>query len=144
MTDVAFHFNAPDKQAYACRLLRKAVAAGSRVVVTAPDDALARLDTLLWTFSQTDFIAHARAPGDAGLLAASPVVLTSAPAAAGLPHRQVLLNLGTALPDGFEQYERVIEVVSLDEDDRLQARARWKQYTARGYTIQRHDLNLQS
>ncbi|MEK9802900.1 MAG: DNA polymerase III subunit chi [Curvibacter sp.] len=48
------------------------------------------------------------------------------------------------MPDGFEQYERVIEVVSLDEDDRLQARARWKQYTARGYTIQRHDLNLQS
>jgi DNA polymerase-3 subunit chi len=144
MTEVAFHFNAPDKQAYACRLLRKAVAGGARVVVTAPSDELARLDTLLWTFSQTDFIAHARAPGDAELLAASPVVLTEAPAAAGLPHRQVLVNLGTTLPGGFEQYERVIEVVSLDEDDRQQARSRWKHYTERGYSIQRHDLNLKS
>ena len=32
MTEVAFHFNAPDKQAYACRLLRKAVAGGARFV----------------------------------------------------------------------------------------------------------------
>ena len=35
MTEVAFHFNAPDKWAYACRLLRKAVAAGAKVVVLA-------------------------------------------------------------------------------------------------------------
>lgn len=144
MTEVAFHFNAPDKLAYACRLLRKAVAGGARVVVTAPAEALARLDTLLWTFSQTDFIAHARAPGDAELLAASPVVLTETPAAAELPHHQVLVNLGTALPGGFEQYQRVIEVVSLDEDDRQQARGRWKHYTERGYAIQRHDLNLKT
>lgn len=144
MTDVAFHFNAPDKQAYACRLLRKAVAAGSRVVVTGPGPDLARLDQLLWTFSQTDFIAHVRQPADAGQLAASPVVLTDAPAAPELPHRQVLLNLGDDLPAGFETYERVIEVVSLDEDDRQRARGRWKFYTERGYTIQRHDLNLKS
>ena len=31
MTEIAFHFNAPDKLAYACRLLRKAVASGARV-----------------------------------------------------------------------------------------------------------------
>ncbi|MDP3702230.1 MAG: DNA polymerase III subunit chi [Hylemonella sp.] len=141
MTEVAFHFNAPDKLAYACRLLRKAVTTGSRVVVTAPADALARLDALLWTFSQTDFIAHVRQPAEPGLLAASPVVLTEAPAQA-LPHRQVLLNLGTQLPAGFDHYERVIEVVSLDDEDRQLARGRWKQYTELGYEIVRHDLNL--
>ncbi len=141
MTEVAFHFNAPDKLAYACRLLRKAVAAGSRVVVTAPADALARLDTLLWTFSQTDFVAHVRQPAEPGLLAASPVVLTETPGQA-LPHHQVLLNLGVQMPAGFETYERVIEVVSQDDSDRQQARGRWKQYTELGYTIVRHDLNL--
>ncbi len=141
MTEVAFHFNAPDKLAYACRLLRKAVAAGSRVVVTAPADALARLDTLLWTFSQTDFVAHVRQPAEPGALAASPVVLTETPAQ-DPPHRQVLLNLGTQLPAGFDHYQRVIEVVSLDDEDRQLARGRWKQYTELGYTIVRHDLNL--
>lgn len=141
MTEVAFHFNAPDKLAYACRLLRKAVGGGARVVVTAPAEDLARLDTLLWTFSQTDFIAHVREPAETRLLAASPVVLTESPEQA-LPHRQVLVNLGDQLPAGFEHFERVIEVVSLDEGDRQQARGRWKQYTERGYTIVRHDLNL--
>jgi DNA polymerase-3 subunit chi len=143
MTEVAFHFNAPDKLAYACRLLRKAVAGGARVVVTAPAEALGRLDTLLWTFSQTDFIAHARAPGDAGVLAASPVVLAESPSQA-LPHHEVLLNLGVDMPEGFEQYQRVIEVVSLDEDDRQLARGRWKAYTGQGYDIVRHDLNLKA
>jgi len=141
MTEVAFHFNAPDKLAYACRLLRKAVGAGSKVVVTAPADALARLDALLWTFSQTDFIPHVRQPAEPRALAASPVVLTEAPGQE-LPQRQVLLNLGAQMPAGFEGYERVIEVVSLDEDDRQQARGRWKRYTDLGYQITRHDLNL--
>lgn len=141
MTEVAFHFNAPDKLAYACRLLRKAVAGGARVVVTAPAEALARLDTLLWTFSPTDFIAHVRQPAEPGALAASPVVLTEMPAQA-LPHREVLLNLGGHLPAGFDQYQRVIEVVCLDDEDRQLARGRWKQYTELGYDIVRHDLNL--
>ena len=142
MTEVAFHFNAPDKLAYACRLLRKAVASGARVVVTAPAEVLGRLDALLWTFSQTDFIAHARHDAEPDVLAASPVVLAEASGAPGLPHRQVLLNLGEGLPAGFEGYQRVIEVVSLDEADRQRARGRWKQYTERGYAILRHDLQL--
>ena len=141
MTEVAFHFNAPDKLAYACRLLRKAVAAGSRVVVTAPADALARLDTLLWTFSQTDFVAHARLPAEPAVLAASPVLLAEAPQG-NLPHHQVLVNLGGQLPEGFERFERVIEVVGLDEEDRQLARGRWKRYGELGYNIIRHDLNL--
>ncbi|MFN7445097.1 MAG: DNA polymerase III subunit chi [Curvibacter sp.] len=144
MPKIAFHFNAPDKLAYACRLLRKATAGGVRLMVTAPTDELVRLDTLLWTFSQTDFIAHARAPGHSDMLQASPVVLAETSAAADLAHREVLLNLGGHMPAGFEAFERVIEVVSLDEEDRQLARVRWKHYQGLGYDIQRHDLNLKS
>ncbi|QBK05467.1 DNA polymerase III subunit chi [Hylemonella gracilis] len=151
MTEVAFHFNAPDKLAYACRLLRKAVAQGSRVVVTAPAEMLARLDVLLWTFSQTDFVAHVRMPirhaphaGTDASLSLAPVVLVEDAAAPDLPHRQVLLNLGVDMPQGFAAYARVIEVVSLDEQDRQQARGRWKNYAAQGYAIVRHDLQLAS
>ena len=144
MTEIAFHFNAPDKLDYACRLLRKAVAAGSRVVVMASEQDLARLDTLLWTFSKTDFLPHVCLPGSAEVIAVSPIVLTSQPAAADFPHREVLVNLGDTVPEGFEVYARVIEVVSLDDTDRLQARARWKYYTDHGYVIVRHDLKLKS
>ena len=58
MTEIAFHFNAPDKVAYACRLLRKAVAANAKVVVVVPQEQMAQLDESLWTFSHLEFLAH--------------------------------------------------------------------------------------
>ena len=139
MTEVAFHFNVPDKLAYACRLLRKATGAGSRVVVTGEPALLRTLDTELWTFSALEFIAHAHAASaDAKVLAASPVVLADVPRAT--PHHEVLVNLGGPVPEGFERFERLIELVSQEEPDRLEARTRWKHYADRGYAITRHDL----
>lgn len=141
MTEVAFHFNAPDPVAYACRLLRKAVSAGAKVIVTGAPATLKQLDTSLWAVSATDFVPHCLMRGDPRVIAASPVILTTQIEAA--PHREVLLNLGGAVPGGFDLFQRVIEVVSLDEEDRLAARARWIEYTRLGYNIRRHDLVLQ-
>ena len=61
---------------------------------------------------------------------------------ADFPHREVMVNIGQAWPDGFDAFKRVIEVVSLDEADRQLARQRWKRYTELGYTLVRHDLSL--
>jgi DNA polymerase-3 subunit chi len=139
VTEVAFHFNVPDKLGYACRLLRKAVGAGSRLVVTGQPAQLQALDTELWTFSPVEFIAHGYTQAaDPQVIAASPVVL--ADSARGTPHQDVLVNLGGGVPEGFERYQRLIEVVTQDDEDRLQARARWKHYADRGYAITRHDL----
>ncbi|MCJ0763186.1 DNA polymerase III subunit chi [Variovorax terrae] len=140
MTEVAFHFNAPDKVAYACRLLRKAVGSGARVVVTAEPEVLQKLDVALWTFAPLEFVPHCRSASAAPMLAASPVVLAGS--VHGTPHQQVLLNLGEQVPDGFERFERLIEVVTQQGDDRQGARHRWKHYADRGYAITRHDLAL--
>lgn len=139
MTEVAFHFNVPDKLGYACRLVRKAAATGSKVVVTGEPDLLRTLDTQLWTFSPLEFIAHCHAgSADSQVVAQSPVVLADSPRAT--PHQQVLVNLGAGVPEGFERFERLIEVVTQDDGDRQQARTRWKHYADRGYAITRHDL----
>lgn len=142
MTELAFHFNAPDRVAYACRLLRKAVGSGAKLVVVGEPETLQQLDAALWTFSPTDFVPHCPIDSDPGVVAASPVVLATS--ALSVPHQQVLLNLGHLVPQGYEQFERVIEVVGLDDEDRQLARGRWKHYTERGFTITRHDLNLKS
>jgi DNA polymerase III subunit chi len=131
MTGVEFHFNAPDKLAYACRLLRKAVGKGAKVVVTGEPGILRELDTALWTFSALEFVPHCHADAQPAMLAASPVVLADTPRTA--PHQQVLVNLGNQVPEGFERFERLIEVVTQGEDDRQQARQRWKHYANRGY-----------
>lgn len=145
MTEISFHFNAPDKVAYACRLLRKAVNGGARVVVAGEAQALGELDAALWTFSPLDFIPHCFDDAGAGMVAASPVVLGVLPgkgsqAAGNAPHGQVLLNLGAQVPDGFERFERLIDVVGTREEDRQVARDRWKYYASRGYAMTRHDL----
>ncbi|WP_048441033.1 DNA polymerase III subunit chi [Caenimonas sp. SL110] len=140
MTDVEFHFNAPDKMAYACRLLRKAAAKGSRVAVTADADFLRELDRTLWTFDPVAFVPHCVHDAPPQVRDVSPVVLCDS--ARSAPHAQVLINFGGEVPDGFERFERVIEVVSLDEDDKVGARRRYRHYADRGYAIARRDLVL--
>lgn len=138
MTEVAFHFNMPDKTGYLCRLLRKAASQGAQVAVTGPHDLLAELDAALWSFSETDFVPHCRADSDPVVRGASPIVLGGEPSE--VPHHDVLLNLGAQVPAGFERFERVIEVVGNDERERTDSRLRWKHYQQRGYALVRHDV----
>lgn len=143
MTEVAFHFNVPDKQAYACRLLRKASLKGVRLVVLVDPADAASLDIALWTFSPGDFIPHSR-DGDAPQVHAhSPIrILSELPAGLDGTSESVLVNLRGTVPGGFQRFARVIEVVTQAEGDRLQARERWRHYRVEGIEPQRHDLDL--
>ncbi len=138
MTEVAFHFNVPDKLGYACRLLRKAHAAVGQVGVVGPQEMLGALDQALWSFSALDFVPHCLASAPAPVLTATPIVLATD--SAQLPPTQVLVNLGAAVPAGFERFERLIELVDTSDTGRAEARQRWRHYAERGYPIQRHDL----
>ncbi len=142
MTEIGFHFNTPDKANYACRLVRKAVnARGLRVIVVGEPPMLEAIDAALWQLSPSDFIAHCRADAPPQMLSRSPVVLCAEGAdAAALPHREMLVNLGPAVPAGFERFERLIDIVSSEPDDRQIGRARWRHYADRGYPIQPHDF----
>ncbi len=140
MTEIAFHFNAPDKVVHACRVARKLLRQDKRLVIQVPLELVASLDTMLWNMAPHDFVAHCKADDAPSLLQASPVVLTQ-DAATGMPHTQVLLNLGDEVPPGFGSFEQLIEVVSdTDVADRAAARLRWKHYVQRGYALVRHDL----
>ena len=144
VTDVAFHFGAPDKVAYAARLLRKAVGTGARVMVLADSAALHRLDAALWASSATEFLAHCWLDAPATVVALSSVLLTDGGPEPAAPALDVLVNLGDAMPLAFERFPRVIEVVGLDEGDRQHARQRWKAYAAQGLAIDRRDLQLRN
>lgn len=133
MTDVSFHVQLPDKLGYACRLLRKAVNAGSQVAVLADPADLQSLDTLLWTFSQLDFVAHCFSDAPAHQLDVSTVVLGFAP-------RPVIVNLAASVPDGFETFQRLIELVGTNEEEIQHARQRWRIYKAAGLAPTRHEM----
>ena len=44
------------------------------------------------------------------------------------------------MPPGFEGFERIIDVVSVDELHRAQGRERWREYSRLGHELVRHDL----
>jgi len=137
MTRVDFHFNAPDRLQYGCRLVRKIHRSGARILVWCDDAVeLQRFDQLLWTFSDADFIPHVVASDP--LAAETPVLLAAEPVE--LPHHEVLVNLGRQTPPMFSRFDRLIEVVSGDDGDRSLARERWRFYKDRGYPLNAHDL----
>ena len=141
MTEIRFHFNVPSRTGYACRLLRKAARQASPIAVTGPEDRLAELDRELWAMAPAEFVAHAWTR-DAGTVPASlhAGLVWLAPDPLAAPVHQALLNLGDAMPRGFESFQRLIELVSTDADDRAAARERWKGYAGRGYAIDRHEV----
>jgi DNA polymerase-3 subunit chi len=132
VTRIDFYHYAEDKLRYACRLAATAVERDSRLVVFAPEErVLADFDRLLWTFQSTRFVPHCRA-SDA-VAGETPVVLACDESA--LPHRDVLLNLGDDWPPFFASFERLLEIVGTDEEDKARARSRFVFYRKRGYDI---------
>ena len=137
MTSVDFYFNATDKLQVACRLAGKAMAQGKRLLIYAPQaDTAQRIDRLLWTWQATGFVPHCAAHDP---LASETPVLIAADMQAGSAC-DVLLNLSAEPPPAFERYERLLELVAQDDEDRRAARERYRFYRERGYRIADHDL----
>jgi DNA polymerase-3 subunit chi len=138
MTQIDFYTGVADKVATACRIAAKAHSLGNRMLILCPDaEVAARVDRLLWTAPATAFIPHC-APTDP-LASMTPIIID---AGAHEPTSdQVLLNLRAERPAFFGRFERLVEIVSDDEDDRVSGRERWKFYRDRGYEIRIHDLS---
>lgn len=137
MTRIDFYFNADSKLLAACELAARALRRRLRVLVYAPDEAVAaELERALCAFPAIPW-ARLRAPAAA---AEAPVVIASDAGAA--IHDEVLLNLHGGAPRHFSRFLRLIEVVARAEDDRQAARERFRYYRDRGYAIRHHDMAL--
>ena len=137
MTRIDFYRYADDKLRFACRLAAKAHSQAKRLVVFTPDrQVLDEFDKSLWTFQPTGFVPHCFV--EANIADETPVILATSGDA--LPHHDVLLNLSNEWPPFFASFERLLEIVGADEDDKGRARQRWSFYKDRGYDLQVHDV----
>jgi DNA polymerase III subunit chi len=137
VTRIDFYRYAEDKQRLACRLAAKVVAKPAKLVVYSPDaKTLADFDRTLWTFQATGFVPHVFL--ESPLAAETPIVLASSGDA--LPHHEVLLNLADEWPPFFATFDRLLEIVGTDEEDKARARERYSFYKKRGYELQVNDI----
>ncbi len=123
---------------FICRLTRKAWKQGNRVYLHTDSQAEARQwDDLLWTFQENDFLPHDLYPD---------VRDSVAPVRIGYGGqdcseiRDLLINLGTDVPDFYKSFVRVAEVVDGDPKTRERGRARFRFYRERGDEPCHHEI----
>lgn len=138
MTQIDFYTHVPDKLPVALQLASKAWERGLKVWIrTANATAAAHLDEALWTHAPLSFVPHCRAEHPRA--AETPVIIDADSCA---PHTdEVLINLHPERPEYFSRFQRLIEIVSLDAEDRARARERFIFYRDRGFEIRSHDLS---
>jgi DNA polymerase-3 subunit chi len=131
---------AKQRWAFACRLTEKAYLRDLRVVIV--NDTLAdaqALDDLLWTFNERSFIPHKVCPDEGSVDPATKVHLTFEPGV----HcsADLLVNLTARLPDRWERYPRIAEIIDADEERRRLGRERFKSYRDLKVTMETHQLD---
>ena len=137
MTRIDFHTKVADPLAYTCRLVRTASRGGWTVVIQCDgEEQLAKLDNLLWTFSDQEFLPHVRAADP--LAEHTPIILTSQAQDTVPQHRQ-LVTLTSGIPVHFARYERLVEIVAADPAALAAGRERFAHYKQRGYPLTHHD-----
>jgi DNA polymerase-3 subunit chi len=137
MTRVDFYFNASDKLGVARKLAAKAIQSGQSALLFTEDEGVARrLDQALWTAQALSFVPHVRC--DSALAQETPLLIGANPDA--LNSADVIINLAPEWPSCFTRFNRLIEIVGPEDEDKRAARARYRFYQERGYALSTVDL----
>ena len=138
MTTIDFYTHCANRFEVASKLVAKAWAQhGSVRVLTAGEAGTVEFGRFLWLWPATGFLPHCRLGSP--LAAETPILVDHA-----LDHEgpaAVLVNLHAAPPPFFSRFERLAEVVGIDDADAAAGRERWKFYKARGYEVRSHNLS---
>jgi DNA polymerase-3 subunit chi len=125
---------------FACRLTEKAYLRDLSIVIANDTPADARgLDELLWTFNERSFVPHELCAGEQSVDPANKIHLMALPAP--MPDADLLVNLAGQLPQGWERYPRIAEIIDADEDRRRLGRERFKAYRDLKVTLETHQLD---
>ena len=135
MTRVEFFFNVEDKLQKLAELSEKAVAKNISVTILANDeDKAVSVQQHLWQ-QPAAFLPNARL-ADAHA-AHTPIIVDWQMDV--LVNDDVLINMQHPQPTIFSRFNRLIEIVGVDEADKVLARMRYKFYRDRGYEIRSYD-----
>lgn len=138
MTQIRFFHGARDRLQAVAEWLARAGSEGRQVLVYVPTgERSEQLNRLLWTHPPTGFVPHCRASDP--MAAETPITL-----AAELDnplHDNCLLNLSNEIPPGFSRFQQLIEIISVEDEDRLPGRERFRFYRERGYPLENHNIS---
>ena len=133
------------RQHFACRLAEKALIEHHHIVIALDSEEQAlTLSDYLWTFKPESFLPHQlhntqmQSAQISKALVPAPIVLTWD----AMPKQgeDVLINLRQEVPQGFDQFKRVIEIVIQETSCLRATRAHFQAYRTQGYTVNSHHI----
>lgn len=128
---------ARERFTFACRLAEKAYLRDLSVVIVNDTLGDARaLDDLLWTFSESSFVPHQVYAAEDSKDPPAPVQLTVEPAMP--PAADLLVNLSARVPEAWERFARIAEIIDADEERRRLGRERFKYYRDLKVVLETH------
>ena len=137
MTQISFFHGARDRLQAIAAWLARAGSEGRQVLVYVPaGERSEQLDRLLWTHPATGFVPHCRTSDP--MTAETPILLATE--LDNPPHDNCLLNLSNEVPPGFSRFQQLIEIISVEDEDRLPGRERFRFYRERGYPLENRDI----
>ena len=122
----------------ACRLAEKAYKKHHQVYLYASSQIEAiKLSDMLWTFNDISFVPH----GLYNELPAKP-----APVIIGFDQQlpdtsDILINLTDQLPDFYQNFKRILEIIPNDKELKAHGRKKYKKYQEDNCKITSHDLS---
>jgi len=118
-----------------CELAKKAFESGQRALVLVRSfEQAEQLDEKLWEFDEAAFVPHQIAGDEDDAI--TPVLIV--PPGADAADRTLVINLRDDCAPGL--FERVLEVVPAEEDQRAGSRQRWKTYQHAGFDVKKFDM----
>jgi len=123
----------------ACRLSEKACHSNlSAFMHTQTEQHCQEMDKLLWRFKEQSFIPHQLYAQETSANQSSPILIGH-----DIEPEQnfdLLINLDNKIPSFFSRFNRVIEIVTNDEQQRELSRKHYTFYKDRGYIINTHNI----
>jgi len=136
LTRIDFYQTSGDEHAFACRLIDMVYRKGRQIYVHTSTEELARtLNEQLWTFKEDSFVPHSLHSE-----------AMDVPIKIGFDHepeehQDVLVNLSGQIPHFFSRFDRVAEIVPVDQNSRKSARENYAYYKERGYVLNYHQIS---
>lgn len=122
---------------FACRLIEKAYNNNNTCYIHVEDEAQAqKLNTMLWTFRDISFIPH----DIAGSQHSDLPIQIGYGVNQSIQISDILLNLSNTVPNFYNNFNRVIEIVPDEPMWQNNARQNYRYYQQNGFTINNHDL----
>jgi DNA polymerase-3 subunit chi len=136
VTRIDFYQISGDEHAFACRLIDLVYRKGHQIYVhTSTEERARTLNEQLWTFKEETFVPHSL--HSEALDVPIKIGFDHEPE----EHQDVLINLSGQIPHFFSRFDRVAEVVPVDQNSRKSARENYAYYKERGYVLNYHEIN---